>query len=109
MEMVFQFAGTLSLSKELKPVSPEDVQIGDILIQGGSPGHAVMVVDMVIHPETKEKLFLLAQSYMPAQETQVLRNPIDYLSSPWFYFDSSDVLDTPEWTFYKGDLKRFRD
>lgn len=109
MEMIFQYSGTLSLSKELIPISAENIQIGDVLIKGGSPGHAVIVVDMVINPETKEKLFLLAQSYMPAQEIQVLKNPIDYLSNPWYYFSELDVLATPEWTFYKGELKRFKE
>ncbi len=46
LEFIFTYAGTLSLSKEIQPVSVSDLQIGDIFIQGGSPGHAVIVVDM---------------------------------------------------------------
>lgn len=35
LEMVFTYAGTLSLSKELKRVHVDDMGIGDIFIQGG--------------------------------------------------------------------------
>ncbi len=107
MELIFSYAGTLSLSKELKSKELKLMQIGDIFIQGGSPGHAVIVVDMVKHPETNEQLFLLAQSYMPAQETQILINPTDNLLSPWYSLDFSGQLQTPEWTFNATDLKEF--
>lgn len=108
MDLVFTYAGTLSLSKELTPVtSLKDMQIGDVFIKGGSPGHAVIVVDMAQHPKTGEKLFLLAQSYMPAQETQILLNPNDAELSPWYSINFEGTLKTPEWTFEKNQLKRF--
>jgi len=107
MELIFNYAGTLSLSKELKAVDINDLQIGDVFIQGGSPGHAVIVVDMAINKETNEKLFLLAQSYMPAQETQILKNPNDPVISPWYNTDFNGELILPEWTFKASDLKRF--
>jgi len=46
LNMVFTYAGSASLSKELKPVDFKNMQIGDVLIQGGFPGHAVIVLDM---------------------------------------------------------------
>ncbi|MFM7078781.1 MAG: DUF4846 domain-containing protein [Bacteroidota bacterium] len=107
MEMVFSYAGTASLEKELKPVDLADMQIGDLFIKGGFPGHAVVVVDMAVHESTGEKLFLLAQSYMPAQETHVLKNPIDAGLSPWCALDFDGELTTPEWTFGRQQLKRF--
>ena len=106
MEIIFSYAGTLSLSKELKTVNVEDINIGDVFIQGGSPGHAVVVVDMAVDNKGKN-IFLLAQSYMPAQELQVLKNPGNALLSPWYSSDFGEVLQTPEWTFRKTDLKRF--
>lgn len=109
LEIVFSYAGTLSLSKELTTVYVEDMKIGDVFIQGGSPGHAVIVVDMAVNPDTKEKLFMLAQSYMPAQEIQILKNPGNEKISPWYSLGFGDVLKTPEWTFYKKDLKRFQE
>lgn len=107
MELVFTYAGTLSLSSELKRVKPEDLKIGDVFIRGGSPGHAVIVVDMAINPETRKKLFLIAQSYMPAQEIQLLKNPNDEELSPWYSADFGDALHTPEWSFVKEELKGF--
>ena len=107
MEVVFTYAGTLSLSKELKSVEIDDLKIGDVFIQGGSPGHAVIVIDIASKPSTKEKLFLLAQSYMPAQEIQILVNPGNAKISPWYPTSFGELLKTPEWTFKRGDLKRF--
>ena len=74
LDVVFTYAGTASLSKELKKVNYAEMQIGDVFIQGGFPGHAVLVIDMTENAQTGEKFFLLAQSYMPAQEFQILRS-----------------------------------
>lgn len=108
MELIFMYAGTLSLSKELETVEFEDMQIGDVLIQGGSPGHAVIVVDMAKTSNSDKKLFMLAQSYMPAQDIQILANPSHDDISPWYPLEDIDTIITPEWTFTKNDLKRFK-
>lgn len=107
LDTVFTYAGTLSLAKELEPVKTEDMQPGDVFIQGGSPGHCVIVVDMAQNPETEEKVFMLAQSYMPAQDIHILKNNDNKSLSPWYSLDFGDVLQTPEWTFKRGDLKRW--
>jgi len=109
MEIIFTYAGTLSLSKELKSVSIDDLKIGDVFIQGGSPGHAIIVVDLAVNPNTNENIFLLAQSYMPAQEIQILKNPNDNKISPWYSINFRQELRTPEWTFNKSNLKRFEE
>lgn len=105
METIFMYAGTLSLSKELDKVELVDMQIGDVFIQGGSPGHAVIVVDMAVNPENQERVFMLAQSYMPAQNLQVLLNPLT--NDVWYNTNQMYPLKTPEWTFDQGSLKRF--
>jgi len=107
LETIFMYAGTYSLNKELKQIPIEDLKIGDIFIQGGFPGHAVIVVDMAVHPSTGERVFMLAQSYMPAQELQILSNPLDVALSPWYSANFGTTLITPEWKFSKDDLKRF--
>jgi hypothetical protein len=107
MTMVFRYAGTLSLSQELVPVKLDAIQPGDVFIRGGSPGHAVIVMDVAENPKTHEKLFLLAQSYMPAQEIHVLRNPENTITFPWYSTKFSGDLETPEWTFTRDELKRF--
>lgn len=108
LETVFKYAGTLSLSRELVPVTDvAGMQIGDVFIQGGSPGHAVIVIDVAVNRATGGKAFLLAQSYMPAQDFHVLKNPNDLGLNPWYKADYGDVLVTPEWRFRRADLKRF--
>lgn len=102
--MVFTYAGTLSLSKELRRKDISDIAIGDVFILGGSPGHAVLVVD-IAEDKNGKKVFLLAQSYMPAQDIQILKNPEDTTLSPWYSIDFGDILKTPEWTFDRGSLK----
>jgi len=108
LETVFSYAGTASLAKEMKPIAINDLQIGDVFIKGGFPGHAVIVVDMIENKDTGKKLFLLAQSYMPAQEIQVLKNPNDPAMSPWYTVDFGATLNTPEWRFDVNSLKRFQ-
>lgn len=108
MELIFNYAGTASLAKELPKQSDDSLNVGDIFIQGGFPGHAVIVVDMATHKQTGEKLFLLAQSYMPAQEIQVLMNPKGGARAPWYSEKEMYPLVTPEWTFQKGDLRTWR-
>ncbi len=108
LEQVFMYAGTLSLDKELKQVSLEEMKIGDVFIWGGSPGHAIIIVDMIKNENTGEIKFMLAQSYMPAQEIQVLRNPANKdPDNPWYSFSSGESLNTPEWDFDSNQLKRF--
>lgn len=104
LEFVFTYAGTLSLSRSLRACDLHDLAIGDVFIMGGSPGHAVIVVDLVQN-EAGEKKFLLAQSYMPAQETQILINPQEPDLSPWYSLPLSGTLETPEWTFQSAHLK----
>ena len=104
---MFQYAGTLSLSKEMKPIAVDELRAGDVFIRGGSPGHAVVVIDVVENEKTGEKAFLLAQSYMPAQEMHILVNPNNNGLNPWYSTNFEGKLKTPEWTFEKEELKRF--
>lgn len=105
LELIFTYAGTQSLSQELLKRSWSEMQIGDVLIQGGFPGHAVLVLDMAEN-DSGEKVYLLGQSYMPAQEFHVLENP-NSKNSPWYMLDSSPIINTPEWTFNSENLKAF--
>jgi hypothetical protein len=106
MNIVFAYSGTLSLEKELKSVDINDMEIGDVFIVGGSPGHAIIVVDMAENDEG-DKIFMVAQSYMPAQETQLLINPMDQDISPWYSLKGMTRLRTPEWAFDLDQLKGF--
>jgi hypothetical protein len=107
MDYVFAYAGTYSLEHELKPVPLADMQIGDVFIKGGFPGHAVLVADMAENAATGEKRFLLLQSYMPAQDIHVLKNPAAPDGSPWYPASFDGDFVTPEWTFPSGALRRW--
>lgn len=109
LEIIFNYAGTASLSKEMNPIAVSDIQIGDVFIKGGFPGHAVIVVDMAVNPKNNQKIILLAQSYMPAQEIQILVNPSISSSTKfcWYTVNNFKTLETPEWTFKSSELKRF--
>ncbi len=104
MEFIFTYAGTLSLSKTLQSKDLQNLAIGDVFIIGGSPGHAVIVVD-VAENKKSEKIFMLAQSYMPAQDIHVLKNLENTGLSPWYSNNFEGKLHTPEWSFEKENFK----
>lgn len=104
---VFQYAGSASLEKEMIPVGKaEPIEPGDVLIEGGFPGHAVIVAE-VAENESGERVFLLLQSYMPAQQMHILKNPSDTALSPWYRHSPGEPLETPEWRFPPGKRRRF--
>ena len=103
---IFTYAGTASLEKQYPRRTIADVQIGDFYLQGGHPGHAVLIVDLAEHP-TEGKLALLAQSYMPAQSPHILRNLSEPRLSPWFRVKASGKIITPEWTFLADEIYHF--
>lgn len=108
LERLFLYAGTISLRRELAPAAPGGaVEIGDVFVQAGSPGHAVLVVDVAANPTSGRRAFLLLQGFMPAQEAHILVNPRDPGLSPWFDGPIGPVLETPEWSFRRGDRMRF--
>jgi hypothetical protein len=49
---------------------------------------------------------MLAQSFTPAQEIEILDNPNDQ-GSPWYDLDFGETLDTPQIDFSNNQLKRF--
>ncbi len=106
LDMVFAYAGTLSLSSECDRITLEELMPGDLFLQGGSPGHCVVVVDMAVDAEGS-KCYLLAQGYMPAQDFHILKNPL-HPEDPWYY--TSEItfpFDTPSWQFEEDSLCRF--
>jgi hypothetical protein len=106
LDVVFSYAGTLSLARELDAAANASlIEAGDVFIQGGSPGHAVIVVDVAEDAQGRRAV-LLAQSYMPAQDIHVLRNPKSP-DNPWYIIDGDGPLLTPEWDFPAGSLRRF--
>ncbi|WP_245297031.1 MULTISPECIES: DUF4846 domain-containing protein [Rhodomicrobium] len=110
MIQVFSYAGTYSLEREMRRVPLAEMRIGDVFIKGGFPGHAVLVGDMAANPATGERRFLLIQSYMPAQDMHVLKNPKGEGGTPWYPVPAASAeLITPEWIFPPAHLRRFKE
>ncbi|MFP2924999.1 DUF4846 domain-containing protein [Pyxidicoccus sp. 3LG] len=93
LDLVFNYAGTLSLEPLKGRPSREDVRPGDFFVLGGSPGHAVLVLDVAANAEGK-RVALLGQGFMPAQDFHVLSPGGG--DGPWFALDG-DAVATPFW------------
>lgn len=104
LNTVFGMCGSASLSKELKAKNIHEIQPGDVFIRGVFPGHAAIVME-VAENAAGEKIYVLAQSYMPAQDIHILNNPNDDALSPWYKADDRETIITPEYVFRKGELK----
>ncbi|WP_233261556.1 DUF4846 domain-containing protein [Vitiosangium sp. GDMCC 1.1324] len=103
LDLVFTYAGTLSLAAEAQRPKREDVRPGDFFVLGGSPGHAVLVLDVARNAEGK-RVALLGQGFIPAQDFHVLSPGED---GPWFSLEGNEVA-TPFWKpFPWSALRRF--
>jgi len=110
LDSVFYYAGTISISRDyprLKDISK--IRPGDFFAEAGSPGHAVIIVDVAVNETTGEKAMLLAQGFMPAQEMHILKNPGSHNLSSWYLVNFGLVLETPQWNFYAKHLRRMPD
>ncbi|MDC0713103.1 DUF4846 domain-containing protein [Stigmatella sp. ncwal1] len=103
LDLVFTYAGTLSLQAEKNHPGREDVRPGDFFVMGGSPGHAVLVLD-VAHDVKGQRMALLGQGFIPAQDFHVLSPG---RQGPWFSLEDPEVA-TPFWKpFAWSSLRRF--
>lgn len=106
LRIVFVYANTQSMDMyEAKPITLDELAVGDVWLEGGSPGHVMMVVDLC-RDENGKKAFLLAQGHMPAQEFVLMENPL-HPEDPWYYEEEISypfVTDVHE--FQEGSLQR---
>ncbi|MFT3675301.1 MAG: DUF4846 domain-containing protein [Chitinophagaceae bacterium] len=106
LQLVFTYAGTSSLHRQLRKADTgKPLKAGDVFLQPGFPGHAMLVMDVA--EKEGERIFLLAQSYMPAQDIHIVKNPEDSGLSPWFKEEDKGRLVTPEWVFEDRPLYRW--
>ena len=84
----------------------DPIEAGDFYVEAGSPGHAVIVLDVIQGPDG-ERLGLLGQGFMPAEDIHVLRSPVAR-DGVWFPLpsDTVAVLDTPSWRPFSADARR---
>jgi hypothetical protein len=110
LEFIFTYGDIEALLDDVQRSSLEHIQPGDMFIQAARPGHVGVVIDVAENTATGDRVFLLAQSYKPAQSLQILVNPNDANLSPWYSVSAiDDKITTPEFIFYKRDLRRFRE
>ncbi|RXM40343.1 hypothetical protein BOQ62_06470 [Chryseobacterium sp. CH21] len=108
LDLIFNYAGTISLNKETKPVTKNsDLKTGDILITPGSPGHIVFISGVCKNPEGK-RLFLLSEGFTPAQSVHVLSNPFNPYFTPWYDLDvNASETKTARYFFKPTNFRTF--
>jgi hypothetical protein len=108
LDVIYNYAGTISVNRETKPVtSNAAISSGDIIITPGSPGHAVMIVGCA-KDKHNNKIYLLSESYMPAQSIHVLTNPFESGINPWYHLDlNGGSIETTRYTFNTANIRRF--
>ena len=109
LRQIYSYANTWSIDKyDSSPVDILQMKPGDFFIVSNPPpatGHAINVVDVVVNKTNNKKMYMLSQSYMPAQETHILINPLN--GGVWYALDEFKDIVTPEWSFTVNQLKRF--
>ncbi len=107
LNLIYMYAGTLSMHSELQKITIEDIRIGDMLVKPGSPGHIEIIVDEIIN-EQGDKMYLLAQGNTPAQSVCLLKNFDDTTISPWYTFTKNEPVYTPSYNFDQPRFIRFK-
>lgn len=107
LNLIYMYAGTLSLYNELEKVPIKDIRIGDMLVNPGLPGHIEIIVDEIIN-EKGNKMYLLAQGNTPAQNVCLLKNSDNKNISPWYAFTKKEAVYTPSYYFEKPQFIRFK-
>lgn len=108
LTLIYTYSGTISLFAEMPKIHIiNKLKVGDMLIVGGSPGHVVMIAD-VIKNEAGEKRFLLLQGNTPAQSVHLLKNLENTNISPWYNLELDTRIDIPGYTFYDSKYIRFK-
>ncbi|MCA9598779.1 MAG: hypothetical protein KC776_35955 [Myxococcales bacterium] len=91
LDAVFTWANSTSLAQQATPVDAKDVAPGDFFVHLGSPGHAMIVLDIAEKP-SGQKLALLGQALNPAQSIYVVRLG---RATAWFSLRPGSPLITP--------------
>lgn len=109
LNLIYTYSGTISLFHEMPKVAAvNDLEVGDMLIYAGSPGHVVMIVDAAKN-EKGDKIFIIAQGNTPAQNVHMLKNVTDDDLSPWYQFEMGAFTEIPAYYFEEARFVRFKE
>lgn len=86
LALVFRYAGTRSMALDSSPVPPTaPLEAGDFFVLPGSPGHTVLILDVIEDATSGERRALVGQGYTPAQEFHVISTKEELaLDGVWF-------------------------
>ncbi len=109
LENVFTNCGTYSLKLMGKSMTDyKTIASGDYIVKVGSPGHAMMVADVVENKQNGKKMFMLLQGYMPAQDIHIVKNLSNEAISPWYEIENNEWINTPGYTFKIAELYKWK-
>lgn len=88
---VFTWANSTSLAQQAEAIPADDLRPGDFFVHLGSPGHALIVLDVARKPKGPP-LALLGQALNPSENPFVLQLG---KATAWFSLRSPDPIITP--------------
>lgn len=104
LDIIFAYANTVSLCKELK--NADRLETGTIVIFPGHPGHCMIIADAAL-ADKSDTVYKLVEGYMPAQSIYVLSNPYEPELNPWYHLKQRGDISTASCTFRSYFLRKF--
>ena len=101
LNIVFAYAGTISIANKLKEA--DSFAVGTIIITPGSPGHCCIIVDEAI-TINNERIYKLVEGFTPAQSIYVVSNPYDKKMNSWYKLEKGSIH-TSSYYFKNYQLK----
>lgn len=107
LDDVFMYASTRSLHRDAKKIKAarDGFEAGDFFLAAGSPGHVVILLDVVEHADGR-RAALVGQGYLPAREFHVIKAGGErVLDGVWFLLPDAKHHDlvTPTWAPFGDD------
>lgn len=91
LDAVFTWVNSVSLAQQAEAVEAKDILPGDFFIHSGSPGHALVVLDLA-RKDNGQQVALLGQALNPTQNVFVLQPG---RATAWFSLRPGEPVITP--------------